>query len=100
MDDRRGSFMCRGLRAAAAAADAAPHRRCFNTDHIEHSVVLPALNEEKAVGVVTDRILSVFDREGLAGEVLVIDGCSSDRTGAIADGIAERDKRVRVIPLG
>ena len=69
-------------------------------DDVEVSVVLPALNEEKTVGVVTDRILSVFDREGLAGEVLVIDGCSSDRTGAIADGIAERDKRVRVIHLG
>ncbi|HKA32129.1 MAG TPA: glycosyltransferase family 2 protein [Candidatus Binatia bacterium] len=69
-------------------------------DEPEVSVVLPALNEEKTVRVVIDRILSVFDREAIAGELILVDGHSSDRTGAIADEIAERDKRVRVIRLG
>jgi dolichol-phosphate mannosyltransferase len=69
-------------------------------DDIEVSVVLPALNEEKTVGAVIDRILSVFDGGGIAGEIILVDGFSRDRTGAIADAIADRDKRVRVIHLG
>ncbi len=69
-------------------------------DQVEISVVLPALNEEKTVGAVIDQILAVFAAEGIAGEIILIDGCSSDRTAAIADAIAERDSRLRVIHLG
>ncbi len=66
----------------------------------EVSVVLPALNEEKTVGAVIERVLAVLESERIAGEVILIDGCSSDRTGAIGDAIASRDERVRVIHLG
>lgn len=66
----------------------------------ELSIVIPALNEEQTIGAVLNRVLGVFGREGIAGEVIIVDGCSTDRTGAIADEIAKRDERVCVIHLG
>lgn len=74
--------------------------RFLNMPAPEISVVLPALNEEKTVGAVIERILAVLESERIAGEVILIDGYSSDDTGAIGDAIAARDERVRVIHLG
>ena len=62
----------------------------------EVSVVVPALNEEKTVGAVIERILAVLENERIAGEVILIDGCSSDRTGAqgrrVARAVTSRSK--------
>jgi dolichol-phosphate mannosyltransferase len=66
----------------------------------ELSVVIAALNEEKTVAEVLQRVLKVFDRLGIAGEIILVDGYSTDRTGAIADEIASDDNRVRVLHLG
>lgn len=67
---------------------------------LELSAVIAALNEEKTVAEVLERVLKVFDRQGIAGEIILVNGCSTDRTGAIADEIASADNRVRVIHLG
>jgi dolichol-phosphate mannosyltransferase len=69
-------------------------------DQIEASVVLPALNEAKTVGDVLHRVLRVFDRQTIHGEIIVVDGYSMDRTAATAEEIAAADNRVRVIRLG
>jgi glucosyl-3-phosphoglycerate synthase len=47
------------------------------------SVVIPALDEEPTVGAVVTAVLPLV-RAGLVHEVLVVDGGSSDRTGAVA----------------
>jgi glycosyltransferase involved in cell wall biosynthesis len=61
------------------------------------SFFFPALNEEDNVGAMVEEALSVLPRFTDDLEVTVVDDGSSDRTGAIADDLATRDPRVRVI---
>jgi glycosyltransferase involved in cell wall biosynthesis len=61
------------------------------------SFFFPALNEEDHVAAVVEEALSVLPRFVDDLEVTVVDDGSSDRTGAIADDLAARDPRVRVI---
>lgn len=51
---------------------------------IEVSVVLPCLNEEKAIAVCIRKIKEVFAREGIRGEIIVADNGSVDRSAEIA----------------
>lgn len=50
------------------------------------SIILPAYNEEKAIGKVIDDIKNAMDNSKYGGlyEILVVDDCSSDRTAEIA----------------
>ncbi len=49
------------------------------------SIVVPAYNEERFIGTLLERIRQVdLDSIGVAAEIVVVDDCSSDRTGAIA----------------
>ena len=56
------------------------------------SVVIPAYNEEATLANVVRKVLTL---EHLL-EIIVVDDCSSDRTGAIARALAAEDARVRV----
>lgn len=42
------------------------------------SVVMPCLNEEKGVGICIEKCLDVFARNGMNGEVIVVDNGSTD----------------------
>ncbi len=53
-------------------------------DLIKISVVIPAKEEEATVGAIVERSLPVAD------EVLVVDGCSGDRTVAVAEAAGAR----------
>jgi glycosyltransferase involved in cell wall biosynthesis len=48
------------------------------------SVVIPCLNEEEAVGRVVEQALDGIRRSGRAGEVIVVDNASSDRSAEVA----------------
>ncbi len=63
----------------------------------ELSVVISALDEEKSVKNVLRRVLEVFDKHHIAGEIVFMDNHSQDRTGDLADQVAKKDKRVRII---
>jgi dolichol-phosphate mannosyltransferase len=63
----------------------------------ELSVVISALNEEKTVQNVLKKVLSVFDKNKIDGEIIFMDNHCTDRTGELADQIAKKDERVRVI---
>jgi dolichol-phosphate mannosyltransferase len=66
------------------------------TSRIPHPrllVVVPTYNEAASVESITTRIRSAVP----SADVLVVDDDSPDGTGAIADGIAERDAHVRVL---
>ncbi|HTY73064.1 MAG TPA: glycosyltransferase family 2 protein [Actinomycetes bacterium] len=58
------------------------------------SVVVPARNEENAIGACLDSILA---QDWTAIEVLVVDGDSTDRTPDIVAEYADRDPRVRLL---
>ena len=61
------------------------------------SFFFPALNEEAHVRAVVDEALAVLPRFADDLEVTVVDDGSSDRTGALADEAAARDRRVHAI---
>ena len=56
------------------------------------SVVVPAYNEENTLAVIVERLLSIKE----AGEIVVVNDCSTDGTRAIADSLATKHERVQV----
>jgi glycosyltransferase involved in cell wall biosynthesis len=57
------------------------------------SVVVPAYNEELTLPAVVNKVLQVPHLR----EIVLVNDCSSDRTGAIADELAKVDPRVKVL---
>ena len=64
------------------------------------SFFFPALNEEDNVAPIVEEALSVLPHFAVDIEITVVDDGSNDRTGAIADELARKDPRVRVIHHG
>ena len=64
------------------------------------SFFFPALNEEDHVAAVVEEALATLPRFTDDLEVTVVDDGSTDRTGAIADDLARKDGRVRVVHHG
>lgn len=64
------------------------------------SFFFPALNEERNVAAVVEEALAVLPRFADDLEVTVVDDGSTDRTGAIADELARKDARIRVVHHG
>jgi len=60
------------------------------------TILVPAYNEEEGLTPCVKLLLSQLDTLGVTGEILIVDDCSRDRTGAMADELAARDSRVRV----
>lgn len=58
------------------------------------SIVLPCLNEEETLRACIDEITSTLSREGIAGEIIVADNGSADRSALIA-----REGGARVIDV-
>lgn len=57
------------------------------------SVVIPAYNEESTLAAVIQRVLSIPHLH----EIVVIDDCSTDKTGEIADEMARLNPKVRAV---
>jgi hypothetical protein len=54
------------------------------------SIVMPCLNEEETVGVCVTKAMAWLGRRGLAGEVLVVDNGSTDRSVEVAQAAGAR----------
>ena len=63
---------------------------------IEISVVIPCLNEEKAIKKCLEKTLRVFDVNNYDGEIVVVDNGSTDDSVKIVKEIILRDERVRL----
>jgi glycosyltransferase involved in cell wall biosynthesis len=57
------------------------------------SVVIPAYNEEATLRYVVQRVLSIPHLH----EVVIVDDCSSDNTGAIAEELSHRHPKVKAV---
>ncbi len=57
------------------------------------SVVVPAYNEEKTLAKIVDELLRLPE----VLEVVIVNDCSTDRTGEILDRLRARDGRVKVV---
>ena len=54
------------------------------------SAIIPCLNEEATIGICIAKALDAFARRGIAGEVVVGDNGSTDRSVEIAEGLGAR----------
>ena len=70
---------------------------CELARRISLSLVMPALNEEENVERALRRSLDALGRLTDDFEIIVIDDGSTDRTGEIADALAEEEPRIRVL---
>jgi glycosyltransferase involved in cell wall biosynthesis len=61
------------------------------------SVVVPALNEERNLGAAVESIVGALGDRVSDYELLVFNDCSTDATGAVADGLARENARIRVV---
>jgi glycosyltransferase involved in cell wall biosynthesis len=61
------------------------------------TIIMPALNEEANIQSAIRDTLTAFEDYHVAGEVLVINDGSTDRTAEVVAGEMERDPRVRVL---
>ncbi len=59
------------------------------------SVVIPAYNEQDNLPTTVATLIEKLSASVPSFELLIVDDASRDATGAIADGLAERDARVR-----
>src|SRR5262245_11139182 len=57
---------------------------------LELSVVMPCLNEERTVGVCVGKAVSTMRSLGIAGEVVVVDNGSTDRSIEVAEAAGAR----------
>ena len=61
----------------------------------EISVFLPAYNDGKTIGKLVLDAISVLDPSGLDYEIIIIDDCSRDETGEVAQKLAKDHTRVK-----
>lgn len=61
------------------------------------SVFFPAYNDEENIGKVAAAAVETLEEIGAPYEVIIVHDGSPDRTGQVADGLAERYANVRVI---
>ena len=61
------------------------------------SVFFPCYNEQENVHRTVEKALDVLEKLAVDFEIIIVDDGSSDKTGQIADEIAGRDSRVKVV---
>ena len=68
-----------------------------NSEEIDVSVIIPGYNEELNIRRAIERCKAALDELKLRHEIIIVDDCSTDATGKIADALAAADPSIRVI---
>jgi glycosyltransferase involved in cell wall biosynthesis len=63
------------------------------------SIVLPCRNQADHIGSILPRYIGPLEAVGLSFELIVVPNASSDRTKEVVEELAERDARIRVVPI-
>lgn len=61
----------------------------------ELTILIPALNEEKTIGICIEKVKKVLEENSITGEILVADNGSIDRTAEIAKSLGARVVNVK-----
>ncbi len=69
----------------------------LTSDHPSISVFFPAYYDQDNIGKVTEAAVKVLEEIGSDYEVIIIEDGSPDRTGEVADELAQKFPRVKVI---
>jgi len=73
-------------------------------EEISLCVIVPGLNEEAAVRGAVEELVAALRSAAVEWEIIVVNDGSTDRTGEIAEELARREPRIRVIhherPMG
>jgi glycosyltransferase involved in cell wall biosynthesis len=72
------------------ALAAPPRNRTVEAEPVELTVVMPCLNEEKTVGNCVAKAVRTMRQLGIAGEVVVVDNGSTDRSIEVAEAAGAR----------
>jgi len=68
----------------------------YQTNH-SISVFMPCFNEQENVNSTVEKALSALEKLDVDFEIIIVNDGSSDSTGRIADDIASKDSRVKVV---
>ena len=68
-----------------------------NNKKYDISAFFPAYNDEGTIKLMVERLHKVLKKVAKDYEIIIIDDCSPDKSGEIADEIAKKDKKVIVI---
>jgi len=61
------------------------------------SMIIAAYNEEESLPILIEQMIQTFKKNSIAGEIIIVNDGSTDRTGKIADEIGQKYAEVRVI---
>ena len=73
------------------------HREPSHPAAVSISVFFPCYNEQENITRVVQQALAVLEKLNVDFEVIIVDDGSSDSTGQIADGFADRSDRIKVV---
>lgn len=71
-------------------SEARAHRETSVVYSVKFSLVIPTYNESAGIERLITELAAVFTREGLDGEIIVVDDNSPDGTGVIVEALNER----------
>lgn len=61
------------------------------------SIIIPAYNEEKDLRATVEGVVEILSKRFSDYEILIFDDFSTDKTGQIADSLASKNSRIKVI---